>query len=105
MSVEGGLSSPGVVPSSDPTNVADDEGEPVPQQPVKQAPPEVEIVVDAPDPKPIPSQEAANKEKEALADGVSEEPEPLKRELEETDGSSIPAKYAEAVMAVDNNQG
>ena len=77
---------------------------------VKQAPPEVEVIVDAPAAEPpIPSQEAGQtqKEKHARVDELqSEEKEQLqKREMEEADGSSIPAKYAEAMLTVDEKQG
>ena len=76
------------------------EGQPEPQHTVKQVPPEVEIVVDA---KSIPTQGSKLKEEEEVAGEVSDEQ--LKRELDEADGSSVPAKYAEAVLAVDDNKG
>lgn len=74
------------------------------------APPEVEIVVDSPATKsPIPSQEAGEtqKVKHARVDEIQseEKAEQLqKREMEEADGSSVPAKYAEAVLTVDDKQ-
>lgn len=86
-----------------------DDGQPEPliENAVKQAPPEVEIVVDAvAAAEPIPSQEAErSKEEEQVADEVSEKEQLKQRELDEVDGSSIPAKYAEAVLAVDDSKG
>ena len=87
-----------------------EDGQPEPQieNAVKQAPPEVEIVVDAVSAEPIPSKEAERlKEDEQVADEVSEKEQLKQRELDEVDGvgSSIPAKYAEAVLAVDDSKG
>ncbi len=80
-----------------------DDGQPEPQHAVvEQVPPEVEIVVDA---KPTTSQEAEPPKKEEQVAGEVSEKEQLKsRELDEADGSSLPAKYAEAVLAVDDSK-
>ena len=79
-----------------------DEGQSEPQHAVKQTPPEMEIVVDATAAKPIPSQESEGSKKEGQVDKVSEKEQ---LQLEEADGSSVPAKYAEAVLAVDDSKG
>lgn len=84
-----------------------DEEQPVPQHEVKRTPPEVEIVVDATAAEPIPSREAeGSKEEGQVANDVSEKEQLRLREtVDEADGSSVPAKYAEVVLAVDDSTG
>ena len=77
-----------------------DEGQSEPQHAVKRTPPEVEIVVDATAANPI--QEAEGSKKEGQVDEVSEKEQ---LQPEEADGSSVTAKYAEAVLAMDDNKG
>ena len=107
MSSEEGVLLPGAVPYPA-LDMADSEGQREAQA-VRQTAPEVEIVIDA-SPSKLKTtgenKETAETKKGSFVDGSSDERE--KKELlvgEETDGASIPAKYAEAVLAVDTEQG